>query len=190
MKTFTIALLCFCPLFLLAQYTQPTRIFEKGQIDLQSAVGIFPTYLADQPESVMPPVHIGLRWMVADPFSVSIFAAYSTSRSREVLSFDSARGRWKNQTLFIGIENGFHYTRIDNWDFYGGFSLLYQHIHVDTDSPKLKRMMPLYGIKARRGKMALTAYIGSRFALSSHYSVFIDLGYGVSLLRVGVGYRL
>ena len=190
MKNLILTLFLISPMLLSAQYSKPTRIFGKGQVDVQAAVGIFPTYIADHPEPIVPPLHLSVRWMVARQVSLSAFTGYSTCRSREELAFDNARGRWYNQTWFLGIENGFHYTKLDNWDLHGGLSLLYQHVQLDTESPELKRAMEHSGIKFQRGKMALTAYVGARFALSPHYTVFTELGYGVSILKVGVGYRL
>lgn len=190
MKNLIIALLLISPIILHAQYSKPARVFGKGQLDIQAGVGIFPTYIADHPESIVPPLHLSLRWMVAKPISLNLFTGYSTCRSRQELVFDNARGRWYNETWFLGLENGFHYNKIDNWDLYGGLSLLYQHVRLETDSPELKRAMAQTGIRPQRGKMALTAYIGSRFALSARSSIFAELGYGVSLLKVGVGCRL
>ena len=151
---------------------------------------MFPTYLADKPETFMPPLQLGVRWMIAKYLSLGAFGGYSTSTSKEKVLFDSFRGRWNNTTYFLGLENGFHYTRIDNWDVYGGLCLLYQYAQVSSDNSEFEKAMEHAGMQHSSGKMALTAYIGSRFALSGHYTVFAELGYGVSLLKVGVGYKL
>ncbi|MCB0551703.1 MAG: hypothetical protein KDD19_29320 [Phaeodactylibacter sp.] len=190
MKTLFFTLLLSAPVLLNAQYSKPARIFGKGQVDIQAAVGLFPTYMADRPEAVMPPLQLGLRWMAGRHFSVGIFGSYSTSTSREKVLFDNIRGRWDNTTYFLGLENGFHYTSIDNWDLYGGLCLLYQHALVNSDNPEFEKAMAHAGILHSSGKMALTAFVGSRFALSAHTNVFMELGYGVSLLKVGVGYKL
>jgi hypothetical protein len=182
--------LALAPGILFSQYTKPTRIFGKGQVDIQASVGIFPTYIADKPQSIIPPLQLSVRWMVARPVSLSVFGGYSYSRSRERLVFDSTRFSLYNQSYFLGLENGFHYTRIDNWDLYGGLCLLYQSIRIEADNPDFTRAMANFGIEARKGKLSLTAVVGSRYALSPHYTVFIELGYGVSLLKAGVGYRL
>lgn len=190
MKTLFLTLFLAAPFLLNAQYSRPARIFGARQVDMFAAIGIFPTYMADKPEAVMPPLQFGARWMLSGHLSLGAFGGYSTSRSKEKVLFDSVRGRWYNTTFFLGLENGFHYTRIDNWDLYGGFCLLYQYTLVSSDNPEFEKIMGHTGIQARSGKMALTAYIGSRFALSEHSSVFFELGYGISLLKVGVGYML
>lgn len=192
MKTYTIILTLFLAstIALNAQYSKPTRIFGKGQVDLQAAVGLFPTYVADKPESILPPLQVSMRWLVSKQVSLGVFAGYSVSRSKEKLLFDSMRGRWDNQTLFLGIENGFHYTKMDNWDLYSGLTLLYQHLRMETDNPEFKKAMAHSGIREQRGRMSLTAFVGARYALSSHYSVFTELGYSSSILKVGMGYRI
>lgn len=146
--------------------------------------------MADRPESVMPPLQLGVRWMAAPYLSLGAFAGYSSSRSREKILFDSIRGRWDNSTCFLGLENGFHYTKVDDWDFYGGFTLLYQYTRVSTDNPEFEKAIEHAGIQHSSGKMSMTAFVGSRFALLGHSSIFMELGYGISLLKVGVGYKL
>ncbi|MCB9276773.1 MAG: hypothetical protein H6564_22255 [Lewinellaceae bacterium] len=190
MRTLALTLLLTVPFFLHAQYSKPARAFGAGQVDLQAAVGLFPTYLADRPESVLPPLQLGVRWLVSKNFSLGAVGGYSTSRSKEMSLFDSIRGRWENTTYFLGLQNGFHYTQIEDWGLYGGFCLLYQYAMVSSNDPDFEKAMRHTGIQESSGKMALTAYIGTRFALSAHASVFTELGYGISLLKVGVGYKL
>jgi hypothetical protein len=190
MKHSILLILLWLPMLLSAQYYQPARQFGKGQMDLQAGVGIFPTYLADRPETMVPPLQVGLRYMVSPYVSLGAFAGYSLSQSREKLLRDSIRGRWYNQSYFLGTELGFHYTKIDNWDIYGGFSLLYQRIQLETDNADFEKAMLQTGLQLHRGRATMTAFIGSRFALSARYTVFAEVGYGVSLLKAGLGCQL
>ncbi len=190
MKHLTLFLLTAMPLLLNAQYAKPTRVFDRGQVDIQAGLGIFPTYVADRPETMLPPLQLGVRYMASQFLSIGAFGGYSQSQSREKLLRDSIRGRWYNQSYFLGMEYGFHYTKLANWDLYGGLSLLYQHIRIEADNPEFEKAMRQTGIKPRHGKATMTAFIGSRFALSDRYTVFAELGYGVSLLKVGMGFKL
>jgi hypothetical protein len=190
MKHSILLALLALPLLLSAQYYKPARVFGKGQVDIQAGLGIFPTYLADRPETMMPPLQVGVRYMVAEYVSLGVFGGYSLSQSREKTLLDSIRGRWYNQSSFLGTEFGFHYTKIDNWDLYGGLSLLYQYIRLESDNPEFEKAMQHTGIQMRRGRATMTAFIGSRFALSARCTVFAELGYGVSLLKVGAGFKL
>lgn len=191
MKPFTpLILTLLFPVFLNAQYSAPTRIFGQGQLDVQAGIGLFPTYIADRPEAIVPPVQLGVRWLLTDNWSIGLSGGYSTSRSREKLATDSIRGRWLNETIFFGLENVFHYTKIDNWDLYGGFSFFYQHVWLDADNPEFWKAMLRTGVKESRGRTSLSTFVGARFALSPNYSVFTELGYGISMLKVGAGYRV
>jgi hypothetical protein len=190
MKNFTLLFFAIYPFILNAQYPAPARVFGEGQVDIQVALGIFPTYIADRPESIMPPVHLGVRWLRYKYLSLGAFSGYSQSQSRDMLLLDSIRGSWVNQTWFLGLESGIHYTRLDNWDLYGGLTLLYQHVWLNASSPEFEKALTNVGIKNRQGRATITAFVGSRFALSSRYNVFAELGYGVSLLKVGMGVRL
>ena len=190
MKNFFTLLLIILPILLNAQYSEPNRTFAKRQTDIQLAIGLLPTYSADHPETIIPPIQVGTRWLITDNLSLGIFTGYSASESREQTLFDSVKGRWKNQTWFLGIENGFHYTKMDNWDIYGGYSLFYQHIMIDTDDLEFEIAMEQVGVRPQSGKVAFTAFLGTRFAFSPNYTVFAELGYGISLFKLGVGFRL
>lgn len=64
MKTLIVILIIINSFSMNAQYSQPMRIFERGQVDIQAAVGPFPAYIAaDKPSSIFPPFHFGIRRM-------------------------------------------------------------------------------------------------------------------------------
>ena len=153
MKPTILILFLITPIFLLAQYSKPTRIYEKGQVDLQASVGLFQTYVADKPESILPPVNLAVRWLITDQVSLGLFAAHSASRIKADPTFDSSDGSWHNKTYFVGIENGFHYTKMDNWDIYGGLSLFYQYVKIEASEPGMEKIKMHSGIKSQSGKL-------------------------------------
>ena len=128
--------------------------------------------------------------MITDQVSLGLFAAHSAARIKADPAFDSAEGSWHNRTYFLGIENGFHYTKMDNWDLYGGLSLFYQYVRIEATEPGMEKIRLHTGIKPHSGKLAMTAFVGARKALFPRCSLFAELGYGISLLKIGVGYKL
>lgn len=170
---------------------KPQAFFtEQGQVYILPALGLMPTYWADKAETDMPPIQVGIRWMTTKNFSLGAYAGYSRSWSGERQVCGNIRASWFNRSYFIGIEKGFHYTEAPNWDLYGSMSLLFQFIEVEPGNPEAEKAIADGCFRAPKDKMTMTAHIGARYALSSRYSVFGELGYGVSLLKVGVGYRV
>jgi len=88
----------------------PAFFTEQGQVYILAGIGLLPTYVADKPRTDIPPIHLGIRWMATNNFSLGAHAGYSRSWSSERQVCGPIRGSWFNQTYFIGIENGFHYT--------------------------------------------------------------------------------
>ena len=139
MKNLILTLFLISPMLLSAQYSKPTRIFGKGQVDVQAAVGMFPTYIADHPEPIVPPLHLSVRWMVARQVSLSAFTGYSTCRSREELAFDNTRGIESIAMSFIvnrpTNEPGFGLVRQE----VDGRSIRYTIHSYATDKPETQR---------------------------------------------------
>lgn len=187
MKYVMILLITTVPFWAKTQSFKAIRIFDKGQWDIQGGVGLFPTYVADRVENIILPASLTARWMTSKNVSLGIFTGYSLSRSRRP---NALCGSWYNHTYFLGLQTGFHYTKIDNWDLFGGFSLAYQHIQLKPASPDGLQIRRLCGIQPQSGKMVLTAFIEIRFAFTPRYTVFANLGYGISILQFGIGYKL
>ncbi len=131
-----------------------------------------------------------MRLMLKDNLSLAAFGGYSLSRSRMQELCDSVSASWLNASWFAGLQVGFHYTRVEDWDIYGGFSLAYQHIKIKVDDPGVIAAMKCRGIKPEQGNPFYTAFIGTRYALTGRISLFAELGYTVSLLQTGIGYSL
>ena len=186
MKNIITILFLVTPLFLSAQYKSPTRLFGKGQIDVKAGVGVLSTYMKDNPQTVVPPVSLGADWFVANNISLGAYAGYSKSNSRpsEDLSYAT------NETFIADVRLGFHYTKIDRLNVYGGLSVGYQQVNITPSNPELTKTMENTGMKEQSSKMIYTGFVGTQYAISPRYSVFGELGYGISILRFGLGYRI
>jgi hypothetical protein len=173
------------------QYSQPNRIFKKNQMDIQAGIGLLPmARILDGATIKMMPVSIEVNRMLGDHFSLGLFHGRSVAESRPIVIPDGVSQRVTNHTSQTALKAAFHVTRIDNADFYGGFMLAVNDSKFSVDKGDLDFLKTHHGIVPRKTKLTYTGFVGSRYAISSKWNLFGELGFGESILTVGFGYRL
>ncbi len=185
-------ILCFlhCTTSLCGQYYKPARIFKKDQADAWMGVGLLPTYTKDASRISVPPVSIGLDWLVSDQFSLGASGGYSFYQIEKLWPGDTAIRRYSTQTLQIMGRAAAHYTRADNLDLYGGIQLGGQFTLINSLNGPFGRMEELHGIKPKKFRMQYGALFGVRFAVSRKSVVWSEFGTGISFIQVGYGIKV
>ncbi len=173
------------------QYSQPKRIFKKNQMDVQAGVGLLPmARILDGATMKMLPVSIEVNRMLGDRFSLGLSHGRSVAESRPIIISDGVSQRVTNHTNQTALKAAFHLTRLDNADFYGGFMLTVNDSKFSVDKGDMDFLKTHHGIVSRKTKLTYTGFVGSRYAISSKWNLFGELGFGESVLTVGVGYRI
>ena len=167
-----VVMLCLTSSHPLAGQRRPAPLFQKGQTDLFMQVGIVPTYLMDKARIVLPP--IGLR------------AEHRFSRNY------SLAWEYANTSYFVGVRNAIHCDcdRVENIDLYGGFTLGYSLTLIEVLNGEFGPPEWHRGIKPRKGTMTYSGFLGIRYACSPWLSLSGEIGFGVSLVQLGVGIKI
>ncbi|GIV31962.1 MAG: hypothetical protein KatS3mg030_264 [Saprospiraceae bacterium] len=191
-----IILLCALSISLTAQdYSLPTRLFKGQQLDAVISVGALPTYVADKTTVHVPPVSAGINYLVSSVFGVDALVGYSVSESPRKYLTDNAYATWTNTLLMLAVRPTVHFTRRDNIDIYGGMaaSLHYTRIEGnpggDLSNTRLAEFENHLGIRDKV-QPVFSGFLGARYALTPQISFSAEVGFNVSILSVGVGYRL
>ncbi len=90
--------------------------------------------------------------------------------------------KW-NYTV-VGVRGAYHYTGLDvkNLDAYGGAMLAYNALSYSDNYS---------GAKASYGStVGLIVFVGGRYYFADPLAVFVELGYGVSYLNVGLALKV
>lgn len=177
-----------------AQKTQ----FKKGDLDLALGLGILPTFVVDGAKVQVPPVSLRLGYRVSDNFSLSAFTAYSSSSQVQPDILTDNTVRVENDFLMVGIRAAAHASRIENWDIYGGFSLGYNIpmvektlIVAEDAEPTRDDFDPHRHTRQAENNFTFSGFVGATyFFKEKNLGVFGELGYGVSILNVGVNFKL
>ena len=173
---------------------RPERSFRKGQLDVQMGAGLLPTYLMDQATVRFPPVALGITYRVSAPFSLSITSGHSVSNSKIYTITDDIFASWANSYTSINLKPGFHITRLEDWDFYGGFSFGLEMINIagntNGSGALLRETEKHLGIRPNTIKPSFSGFTGVRYVWTPKWTTHLEIGSGVSLVTAGVGYML
>ena len=103
----------------------------------------------------------------------------------------SAGYEWEQKWNYtvVGARAAWHYNGLNNdkFDVYGGVMLSYNILNYkyeDNDNSYN------YDGENYGSGIGLTGYIGGRYNFSENFSVYSEIGYGVSFLTLGLSYRL
>ena len=152
------------------------QVYKKGNNNLN--IGIGPGLHGIYGDMDIPAISAGFQAGVHEKISVGGLVGYSSSS--DAFSGDE----WTFTYIFIGARGEYHFIDldVDDFDLYGGVTLGYNI--VSWDGPSVAFYDPgdsylLYGF-----------HLGGRYFFSQNIGAFLELGYGVGYIVVGVTFRL
>jgi hypothetical protein len=135
----------------------------------------------------VPPFPISFEYLVNDnlfegkgAFGCGIFIGYSASKQPEHWTYSKVI----DSRLIIGARGYMHYTLMDKLDTYSGILLGYK-----SDKTKYKESNnPEYSpdSKAADGGATANIFVGGRYFFNSKIAGMAELGWGVSILTLGI----
>ena len=163
---------------------------QKGRLDIQAVAGLVPTFSGARSRAVSLPFTIAADLMVSKKFSVGLYGGNSISESYPRLFVDGVPGQWRNNYTEAGARFAIHITTIEKFDFYGGINLGVRHSVVEDLLPGMEQLNIWKGIEPTKTSVAYGGFVGARYAISDRFSGFTEIGSGVSLVKIGAGFRL
>lgn len=100
--------------------------------------------------------------------------------------YTSGNYTYKWNYMVVGARGAYHYnglTTVPNLDVYGGAMLGYNIVKYSSDGDDMA-MANNYG-----SGMGLSGFLGSRWFFSDKIGTYAELGYGVSVLNVGLTFK-
>ena len=165
--------------------------FKKGDIEFATGIGLLPTFAKDNATTVVPPVSARLNIRLASNFSLGAYAAFSSSEAHQVGLPGGAIRDVSNEFYLFGLRGAVHANRMDNWDIYGGAMLGYNVPKVDDNITKEKSDVdgPTYSRPAGN-EFTYSAFVGASYYPIKNIGLFAEVGYGISILNMGVSVKL
>jgi hypothetical protein len=160
--------------------------FETG-----FGLGPVPTFVKDRPHSSGMPLIVYADYRTSRLFSVGVFAGQSVSEAIRESANGGVSMNYKNAYNFVGARLAVHTDphRYYRWEVYGGMNAFFARSKV-TAVPVDKALQVV--IKPETTvKRQLTAcgFLGARYAMTKQLGIWGELGFGISIVSAGIGYR-
>jgi hypothetical protein len=198
MKSSISTILVLCALSILHPDTARAQAFNVGDNVIGVGLGIGGHYRAYGSYSTVSPAW-NLQFEHAATtlgdgvLGVGGYLGYKTMGYRSRASWWGGPGyeynyRWTY--LIMGARAAWHYNTwhgVEELDTYGGLMLSYNSISYRDDTRYPLGVYPTYS--STRGGLLLTAFVGARYYFTPQLAAQMELGYGVSVISIGLAYK-
>lgn len=154
------------------------------------SIGIIPTFVKDQSQTEFPPIQAGLNYRMNERFSLGMIAGHTRVASTSDLLADGSYEQFKNKFTIVGLRFAVHSMYFEKWDLYGGMNTAYAISGIEVVNGNIEKLKKHLNYQPVTGKMMISAFLGAKFLLKPRTTLFGELGYGISLLSVGITRKL
>lgn len=159
--------------------------YAKGQKDLHLGIGLVNWYYGSGYSGLVPPVNASFEIGVTENIGVGALVSFSTAKYNVDWIFGDYG--WRYTWLTVGGRVAYHLDILEEpkLDTYGGLMLGLYIVNATfySDDPTINES--LYNDPASGG-IAYSLFAGARYKFSEKFGVYGELGYGWTLLNVGV----
>ena len=152
--------------------------YEAGQSDINLGVG-FVTFGLNGDGAL--PISLSYEYGLNDNVSVGAFAGYASAE--EEFAGYGANYTWTYSYLIIGARGAYHKELVDGVDTYLGILLGYNVASATFDGDDALKP---YITEPSIGGLAYGVYAGGRYHFTDNFGAFLELGYGISAVNIGL----
>lgn len=98
--------------------------------------------------------------------------------------------KWTWTYFIVGARGTYQYSVSDKFDLYGGLllSMNFSKFKHESNDPDYYNYN--YNYSESGSNLGLTLFGGARYGFTENIGAFAELGYGISYLTLGIGYKL
>jgi hypothetical protein len=172
-------------------YSQTIQ-FKKGQVDLSAGIGFLTPFFAIDGYDVRtkrPPISLTVDYGVSEEISIGLYIATAQDEAYGTLyNLNTGQTYYGKQStishFLVGGRVLYHFILSPKFDTYAGAMLGYNAI-----SEKSEPGIELFGETSTAG-FTYTILGGGRYRFTPHVGAFLELGYGVSVVTLGLNIKL
>ena len=167
---------------------------KPGQLQVQASVGLVPTLAADATATLVPPVTLNAEVFLSPNFALGLSGSYSRYSGEYINQNAGIVEQYETTTTMIGLRTAVHSNDLNNWRVYGGFTIGASIPNVEKEVIALPGEqtrddeLPTFS-RPQSSSLLFSGFVGTRRTLNARLSVFGELGFGISLVNVGAGYK-
>lgn len=171
----------FLPLFALIAMVlfsaeSNAQSFEKGQLDLNAGVGLVPTFGVGGGL----PLSVSGDYGINENVAIGGYLGYAKT-SQDVLFL----GKVSYSYLIVGARATYHKEFVKGIDTYGGLLLGY-----NIASVKIEKPIPGIPDPDPAAGFTYSLFAGARYHFTESVGVFGEIGYGISIINLGLTLKL
>lgn len=176
--------------------------FQKNQKDLNVGLGLVDLYLGSGYSSHWTPLFTSFDYGITDDISIGAAFEFSSATWKysgsDFCNSGNGVGNWytytdtyRNSYFVLGARAAWHFARfvkVDKLDLYAGIMLgnVFYKQSYSTTSPCPKH----YNAYTQTAGGALfSLYGGARYRFNDNFGLFMEAGYGYSLLTIGANFK-
>ena len=163
-----------------------------GAWTFAAGIGAVPTFLKGANTVDVPPLSARIGYRPQAHWSVEAFAAYSAATSHTDYRSDGILFPLRHDAYMGGVRTSFHRTWTDRVELYGG-ALLGYHLpvisQVGTDRPVVIPHGKPHRYRLPEARVFFSGFVGGNFRLAPRVAAYGELGFGISLLQLGLRYH-
>jgi hypothetical protein len=171
------------------------QAFKKGNVNLSLGYGIVPTFINDGGSSNIPPLSARIGYALSNNINVSGYVGYSATTSKPEVVSDGILSKTRNDLLILGLRGEIHSDRDDKFDFYGGFMFGYnipmvEETSVSDGSEIVRDPNEPFKYPEAQNNLVYSGFIGASYFFKPKMAAYTEVGYGVSLVNLGLTFKL
>lgn len=186
-------LLIIALLFSFSLFAQKKAI-KPGQIQLTAGIGLLSTYVADKTQTIIVPISISAEVFLSPNMAIGIYGGYSRIKGQSVFLNADLIENYDNTTRQIAVKTSFYSNDLNAWRIYGGFLTGISNSNIEKNSTSLKgegdrEFAPSFTRPNAPNSFLFSGYVGAQRKITNHINVYGELGFGISLVNVGLSSR-
>ncbi|PSR12922.1 MAG: hypothetical protein DA408_19305 [Bacteroidetes bacterium] len=169
--------------------------FKPGQLQANLGIGLVPTYPADATITLVPPVSVSADVYLSPNLFLGAYVGYSEAKGETTFVNAGITEQYHNATYLVGLRTGIQSNDLDGWRVYGGFltgaSLPKVTKTIEFLPGEIERAddLPSFTRPTAPRSLVFSGFVGTRRYLNDHLSVYGELGFGISLVNLGISFK-
>ena len=162
----------------------------KSFFSVEAYHGLTKTFSKDITRTIAAPLSLGLNYRISPVFSIGFYAGRSNYAS-EINYFDKRYTTpTETESRLYSLRFNAHFPIGLRGEAYGGLGMGHRSTDITATAPPLHSELDRAPIVRPQNGFLSTAHIGIRYSLSPRVGIQGEISSGISLLNVGISYRL
>ncbi len=187
-----LTILCTILLYTATAFAQS----PAGKINLSAGIGLVPTYI-EATEANTPALSLQVGYRLSELFSLNAYGGYTEVISKPKVLSEGIESKIQNKTTMFGLKGQVHKSITKNFDIFGGLLIGYTMSNTtefDNNTGAIVKRIEgeptPFDPDAPKGELLYSGSIGFNYHIGKVIGIYSELGYGISLVTLGLNFQI